>query len=83
MDGDTYVSQLASWTLQVAANAGVLVGFGVEITVEWASKEHHLLGYFPTSAWAAPHLTAPMLELQVGPDTLSFAGHVPTSYLSF
>jgi hypothetical protein len=38
--------------LRAGARAGVLVGLGVEITVDLAGKEHHLLGYFPDRAWA-------------------------------
>ena len=29
--------------------AGIEVNFGVEITVGWLKKEHHLLGYFPNA----------------------------------
>ncbi len=37
---------------------------GVEITVDWAKKEHHLLGYFPDSAWEGKTLSVPMVALQ-------------------
>ena len=51
--------------IQAAARAGgVKVGFGVEITVSWVKKEHHLLGYFPDSSWESSQLSAPMLHLQ-------------------
>eukprot|EP00501_MAST-03F_sp_TOSAG23-6_P002088 GSMAST32.ASY1.ANO1.2181.1 assembled CDS len=33
--------------------ANIKVGFGVEMTVLWNSKEHHLLGYFPNSVWVS------------------------------
>eukprot|EP00050_Salpingoeca_kvevrii_P021872 m.116934 g.116934 ORF g.116934 m.116934 type:complete len:418 (-) comp9513_c0_seq1:376-1629(-) len=42
---------------------GVHVAFGVEITVDWNKKEHHLLGYFPDSVWTNP-LSSAMLKLQ-------------------
>lgn len=52
-------------TLKDKARAlGLQVGFGVEITVLWLKKEHHLLGYFPDSAWDGPTLSKPMKELQ-------------------
>ena len=50
-------------TLEIQSYAkglGVTVGFGVEITVEWAKKEHHLLGYLPDSAWAKAHAAGAM-----------------------
>lgn len=34
------------------------------LQVEWATKEHHLLGYFPDSAWKGPFLTSSMKLLQ-------------------
>ena len=40
------------------------MSFGVEITVEWMKKEHHLLGYFPDSAWDGPALSPAMTSLQ-------------------
>ncbi|EGD79625.1 hypothetical protein PTSG_10473 [Salpingoeca rosetta] len=49
---------------KAAKKAGVGVGFGVEITVEWEKKEHHLLGYFPDSAWSARQLSPEMVTLQ-------------------
>lgn len=42
----------------------VNLGFGVEITVDWAKKEHHLLGYFPDSAWKGKTLSPAMVALQ-------------------
>lgn len=51
--------------LTVADAAGIAVGFGVEITVGWAKKEHHLLGYFPTHLFRAPELTPALTHLQV------------------
>eukprot|EP01147_Barroeca_monosierra_P007283 gene7283-7668_t len=51
--------------IQAAARkAGVEVGFGVEITVDWEKKEHHLLGYFPDYVWSGSKLTPAMLRLQ-------------------
>lgn len=32
--------------------------------MEWAKKEHHLLGYFPDSEWEGPTLSQPMKKLQ-------------------
>eukprot|EP00730_Choanoeca_flexa_P001379 TRINITY_DN10609_c0_g1_i4.p1 TRINITY_DN10609_c0_g1~~TRINITY_DN10609_c0_g1_i4.p1 ORF type:complete len:410 (+),score=65.74 TRINITY_DN10609_c0_g1_i4:165-1394(+) len=49
---------------RVGRQAGVDVSFGVEITVLWAKKEHHLLGYFPDTAWAGTQLSPPMVQLQ-------------------
>jgi predicted metal-dependent phosphoesterase TrpH len=43
-----------------ALNVGLSVGFGVEITVEWIAKEHHLLGYFPDSIWKKEALSPAM-----------------------
>jgi len=52
-----------------AKSVGVQVGFGVEITVLWLKKEHHLLGYFPDSIWnnakASNALSTEMATLQV------------------
>lgn len=50
--------------LQLAAQAKVHLGFGVEITVGWDKKEHHLLGYFPGSVWSGQAFSAPMRALQ-------------------
>eukprot|EP00053_Salpingoeca_punica_P018168 m.177123 g.177123 ORF g.177123 m.177123 type:complete len:424 (-) comp17374_c1_seq1:355-1626(-) len=47
-----------------ARQAGVRVGFGVEITVSWEEKEHHLLGYFPDAVWADTSLSPAMVKLQ-------------------
>lgn len=44
---------------------GVHVGFGVEITVSWNKKEHHLLGYFPSSSWKNDELSPELQVLQV------------------
>lgn len=52
-----------------AKSVGVTVGFGVEITVLWLKKEHHLLGYFPDSVWniakSSGALSPPMTVLQL------------------
>eukprot|EP00045_Choanoeca_perplexa_P007467 m.68100 g.68100 ORF g.68100 m.68100 type:complete len:410 (+) comp14096_c0_seq2:162-1391(+) len=48
----------------VARKAGIDVSFGVEITVGWLKKEHHLLGYFPDAEWAGSVLSNPMLTLK-------------------
>lgn len=63
----TYVQPLLplNQILTVADAAGIAVGFGVEITVGWAKKEHHLLGYFPTHLFRAPELTPALTHLQV------------------
>ena len=45
----------------LAKGMGVQVGFGVEITVEWLKKEHHLLGYFPDSLWEQSRAAGTML----------------------
>lgn len=47
-----------------ARRVGVAVGFGVEITVDFSKKEHHLLGYFPDSVWAGAELLPAMVALQ-------------------
>jgi hypothetical protein len=46
-----------------ARSVGVKLGLGVEITVDYDGKEHHLLGYFPDRAWAND-MTPAMLELK-------------------
>jgi len=51
--------------LQKAASSyGISLGFGVEITVGWLNKEHHLLGYFPDKAWEGQKMAPPMKSLQ-------------------
>jgi len=51
--------------IQAAARkAGVDVSFGVEITVDWDKKEHHLLGYFPDVEWQRSELSPAMTTLQ-------------------
>jgi predicted metal-dependent phosphoesterase TrpH len=50
--------------LESARSAGVRLGMGVEITVALCGHEHHLLGYFPDSTWAGPHLSTEMLAVQ-------------------
>lgn len=46
-----------------AKKKGLSVSFGVEITVGWLKKEHHLLGYFPDDVWAGS-LSRDMKALQ-------------------
>jgi predicted metal-dependent phosphoesterase TrpH len=48
----------------LATDVGISVGFGVEVTVLWDRKEHHLLGYFPDHVWQGQALSAPMTVLQ-------------------
>ena len=47
-----------------ANDIDIVLGFGVEITVLWNKKEHHLLGYFPNHLWNGNDLSPAMKELQ-------------------
>eukprot|EP00808_Paulinella_micropora_P020456 g32614.t1 len=50
--------------LRQAEQLGMKAHLGVEITVDWAGKEHHLLGYFPDHVWLATQLSPDMTRLQ-------------------
>ncbi len=50
--------------LKHAKALGIKLGLGTEITVDFHGREHHLLGYFPDSAWEASKMSPEMLALQ-------------------